>query len=140
MRSFEEFKALFDEDLLPHLEELKRELSWRNIFQFGIVIALAIILIVLFVLIAMELVAIWVVVLLSIFLIAVAIWQVRKLADRRDVQLRYKKIVNSKLIEFAAPRGEYNPDGFVPYKDFLESELFKREPDYYKGEDLLWIV
>lgn len=137
MRSFEEFNALFDEDLLPHLEELKRELSWRNIFQFGIVIALAIVLIVLFVLIAMELVAIWAVVLLSIFLIAGSIWQVRKLADRRDIQLRYKKTVNSKLIEFVAPRGEYDPNGFVPYKEFLESELFKREPDYYKGEDLL---
>ncbi|WP_375558913.1 DUF3137 domain-containing protein [Bernardetia sp. OM2101] len=137
MRSFAEFKALFDEDLLPHLEDLKNELSWRNIFQFGIVIALAIILIVLFVLIAMEMVAVWAVILLSIFLIAGAIWQVRKLADRRDIQIRYKKLVNSKLIEFVAPRGEYDSDGFVPYKDFLDSELFKREPDYYGGDDLL---
>jgi len=137
MRSFAEFKALFDEDLLPQLEELKRELSWRNIFQFGIVIALAIILSILFVLIAMELVAIWAVVILSIFLIAGAIWQVRNLADRRDIQLRYKKTVNSKLIEFVAPRGEYDSEGFVPYSDFLDSELFKREPDYYGGDDLL---
>lgn len=137
MRSFEEFKALFDEDLLPALEELKRELSWRNIYQFGIVIALAIILIILFVLIAMEILAIWAVILISIILIGLSIWQVRKLADRRDIQLRYKKTVNSKLIEFVAPRGEYNADGFVPYSEFLESELFKREPDYYKGEDLL---
>lgn len=137
MRSFAEFKALFDEDLLPQLEELKTELSWRNIFQFGIIIALAVILIVLFVLIAMELVAIWAVVLLSIFLIAGSIWQVRKLADRRDIQIRYKKTVNSKLIEFVAPRGEYNSDGFVPYSDFFDSELFKREPDYYGGDDLV---
>ncbi len=137
MRSFAEFKALFDEDLLPHLEDLKKEISWRNMLQFGIVIALAAILIVLFVLIAMELLAIWMVVVLSVFLIAGAIWQVRKLADRRDIQIRYKKIVNSKLIEFVAPRGEYNSDGFVSYKDFLDSELFKREPDFYGGDDLL---
>ena len=137
MRSFAEFKALFDDDLLPHLEELKKELSWRNILQFGIVIVLAAILIVLFVLIAMELVAIWAVVLLSVVLIAGAIWQVKKLADRRDIQIRYKKTVNSKLIEFVAPRGEYRSEGFVPYSDFLESELFKREPDYYGGEDLV---
>lgn len=137
MRSFEEFKALFDEDLLPELEALKNELSWRNIFQFGIVIALAVILIVLFVMIAMELIAIWAVVLLSIFLIAGAIWQVRKLADRRDIQMRYKKTVNSKLIEFVAPRGEYDSEGFVSYSDFLDSELFKREPDYYGGDDLV---
>jgi hypothetical protein len=137
MRSFAEFKALFDEDLLPQLEELKNELFWRNIFQFGIIVALAAILIVLFVLIAMEIVAIWAVVLLSIFLITGAIWQVRKLADRRDIQIRYKKTVNSKLIEFVAPRGEYNSDGFVPYSDFLDSELFKREPDYYGGDDLV---
>ncbi len=137
MRSFAEFKALFDEDLLPHLEDLKKELSWRNILQFGIVIALAAILIVLFVLIVMELVAIWVVIILSVFLIAGAIWQVRKLADRRDIQLRYKKTVNSKLIEFVAPRGDYNSDGFVSYSDFVDSELFKREPDFYGGDDLV---
>lgn len=137
MRSFAEFKALFDEDLLPELQSIKRELSWRNTLQFGIVIALAVILSVLFVLIAMEIVAIWAVVILSILLIAGAIWQVRKLADRTDIQMRYKKTVNSKLIEFVAPRGEYNPNGFVPYKDFLESDLFKREPDFYGGDDLL---
>ena len=137
MRSFSEFKALFDDELLPELQSLKRELSWRNILQFGIVIALGAILSVLFVLIAMEIVPIWAVVVLSVFLIAGAIWQVKKLADRRDIQLRYKKIVNSKLIEFVAPRGEYNPEGFVPYKDFYESELFKREPDFYGGDDLL---
>jgi hypothetical protein len=137
MRSFAEFEALFNEDLLPLLEELKNELSWRNIFQFGIVIALAIILVVLFVLIAMEIVPIWAVVLLSICLIALSIWQVRKLADRRDIQIRYKKTVNSKLIDFVAPRGEYHPDSFVPYSDFVDSQLFKREPDYYGGDDLL---
>ena len=137
MRSFEEFKALFDEDLLPQLEELKNELSWRNIFQFGIVIALAVILIVLFVLIVMEVIPIWFVVVLSILLIALAIWQVRKLADRREFQIRYKKAVNSKLIEFVAPRGEYDSEGFVPYSDFFDSELFKREPDYYGGDDLV---
>ncbi len=137
MRSFREFKALFDEDLLPHLEVIKKDISWRNALQFGIVVALAAILIVFFVLIAMDLLAIWVVILVSIFLIAGAIWQVRKLADRRDIQLRYKKTVNSKLIEFVAPRGEYNADGFVPYKDFLDSELFKREADYYGGDDLV---
>lgn len=137
MRSFAEFKALFDDDLLPLLEDIKRELSWRNILQFGIVIALAAILIVLFVLIAMELIQIWMVIVLSIFLIAGAIWQVRKLADRRDIQIRYKKTVNSKLIEFVAPRGEYHPDGFVSYSDFVDSELFKREPDFYGGDDLL---
>ena len=137
MRSFSEFKALFDEDLLPDLEALKKELSWRNILQFGIVIALAAVLIVLFVLIAMELIAIWVVVLISIFLIAGAIWQVRKLANRTELKLRYKKTVNSKVIEFVAPRAEYNPEGFVPYSDFLDSELFKREPDYYGGDDLV---
>lgn len=119
------------------MEDLKKELSWRNILQFGIIIALAAILIVLFVLIAMEIVAIWAVILLSVFLIAGAIWQVHKLADRRDIQLRYKKTVNSKLIEFVAPRGEYSSDGFVSYSDFVDSELFKREPDFYGGDDLL---
>lgn len=137
MRSFSEFKALFDDDLLPSLEDLKKELSWRNIFQFGIIIVLGAILFILFVLIAMELIAVWVVILISIFLIAGAIWQVRKLADRRDIEVRYKKVVNSKLIEFVAPRGEYHSEGFVPYKDFLASELFQREPDYYGGDDLL---
>lgn len=135
MRSFSEFKALFDDDLLPDLEALKKELSWRNIFQFGIVIALAAILIVLFVLIAMEIIPIWLVIIVSILLIAGAIWQVRKLADRRYIQMRYKKTVNSKLIEFVAPRGDYNSAGFVPYSDFVDSELFQREPDYYGGED-----
>ncbi len=137
MRSFREFKALFDEDLLPDLEALKRELSWRNILQFGIVIALAAILGVFFVLIAMEILAIWVVILLSILLIAGAIWQVKKLADRTDIKLRYKKTVNSKLVEFVAPRGEYDPNGFVSYSDFFDSELFKREPDFYGGDDLV---
>ncbi len=137
MRSFSEFIALFDEDLLPELEALKKELSWRNIFQFGIVIALAAILIVLFVLIAMEIIPIWGVIIVSILLIAGAIWQVRKLADRRDIQMRYKKTVNAKLIDFVAPRGNYNPNGFVPYSDFVDSELFKREPDFYGGDDFV---
>jgi hypothetical protein len=49
----------------------------------------------------------------------------------------FKWRVLTRLVKFVSPELEYHPERFISEAEFRQSLLFQREPDRYRGEDLI---
>ncbi|MFW5799531.1 MAG: DUF3137 domain-containing protein [Spirochaetota bacterium] len=48
---------------------------------------------------------------------------------------KFKKEIIDKIVKFIDPVLEYNPEDYITKSEYMNSELFKKNPDRYKGED-----
>lgn len=56
----------------------------------------------------------------------------------RQYRFEYKERVIRKIIRFINPDLTFEPSGSIPVDTFIASSLFKKEPNWYRGEDLVY--
>ncbi|MEN8127650.1 MAG: DUF3137 domain-containing protein [Planctomycetota bacterium] len=136
MKSYDEFKAFYSEELLQEIEQLE---STRGAYLlksiFAIICTLAIFFVVWILLpplIRNKSFTWYAPLLCFIFingLILKWIW--------RGFRSRFKERIIQKLLHFIDPSLQYHPDRYISEYDFDRSDLFLQSYNRYKGDDLI---
>lgn len=137
MKSFDEFKQFFKEEVAGDLEGLEKRR--RNMFlqrvRLGLIVAglifghLALIFFGAF--------TPYSIFITLIFMPLLGFLVYRKLYIDESVPADYKETVVKKMLAFVDDSLSYEAEGFVPYADFEASKLFSPHPDHYTGDDLI---
>src|SRR5690625_4026926 len=56
---------------------------------------------------------------------------------KEKIEAKVKVYVIDKLVRFMNPNFTYDPDGYVPQKDFNDTLVFRNKADVYLGDDLI---
>lgn len=138
MRTFDEFQRFAGTDLFPALQLLENEreiLKKRYLVpEILIWIGFACIVAVMFFVGKLW----WIVGICALACLVYGIIHSTQAAkEKRTFRSRYKDRVIAPIIAFIDPGLHFLPHDYIPEHLFIESSLFMRTPDRYKGEDLV---
>lgn len=137
MKTREELKKYFDEQLLPELKELESKRK-NTVFK---ILLLAAVLFIVFVLISIlsfvvdnsgSLCGVVLCCPLPLFLVIFALgygWL------KKDYVKDYKQKVIQKIVKFIDPNLEYSHEKTIPRSTFVRSQMFLQTPERFSGED-----
>lgn len=140
MKTFEEFEAFYNSELISNLKEIDkvRKKNLRDglictfIFLAAIGGSVAVIL-------AAELSNGWKVgIIIGLLVIAVVLCIPSfKRLSKYNYKSRFKKKVIEPIIHFISDDLSYSPKNFISQQDFINSRLFLQKIDRYKGDDFV---
>lgn len=131
MKSPEELKKLYEQELKPQLEGIeKQRKKIKRFFVLAILFATGI-----FIAPNFFLRPGWVIVLCIIAALPFLIIGIIKYTDYRKI---FKKEVVTKIINLINPDYEYHPDRHIEGNDFISSEIFKTRYDRLRGDDYIY--
>ncbi|GAB4339791.1 MAG: hypothetical protein OHK0038_19100 [Flammeovirgaceae bacterium] len=135
MKTFEEFKQHFEANVKPAMEELesKRQVMHRKKLELGGIAAVAIILN--GVLTFFEALHPYTFIFTSFLAPVAAFLAFKHHFFDPTISQQYKDKVVREMITFIDPLLTYEPEKFIEYNDFADSELFPLKPDIYLGDD-----
>lgn len=134
MKSPEEFKAFYDRELLPTLQQLDRD---RKQLIFGSFkwIGLGLIPFVLSLIISAGQGSIFM--LFAGLGIAAVIYYIKNYKKVGEIKSRFKQEVIAKMIQSIGPSLSYSPTGMISSSDYHKSKLYLDSINRYKGDDLV---
>lgn len=134
MKTKEEFKRFYDEDLFPlimGLESKRRNIAYKFILS-GIVSLFS-----LFFGISFSLKENSFLPLAAALTISTIIWLIVYNIFFKKYAEEFKSVVIQKIVFFADEGLRYASEGFLPLDSFISSGIFRRTPDKYSGDDLV---
>jgi hypothetical protein len=135
MKSFEEFKQHFEANVKPTMEELesKRKAMHRKRLELGGIAAIAIILNGL--LTFFDALHPYTFIFTSFIAPIAAFLAFKYHFFDATIPEQFKNKIVKEMIIFIDPLLQYEPEKYIEYNDFFESELFPLKPDIYSGDD-----
>jgi hypothetical protein len=135
MKTFEEFKQHFEANVKPAMEELesKRQAMHRKRLELGGIAAIAIILN--GILTFFDALHPYTFIFTSFIAPVAAFLAFKYHFFDATISQQYKDKVVKEMISFIDPLLQYEPEKFIEYNEFFESELFPLKPDIYLGDD-----
>lgn len=138
MRSFKDFQAFVNANLMPMLKALEQErLFIKKMYLiprfFASIGAL------------LFLVAIhffreqwWLLAMAALTSPVLPYYFIEETENKlEEFRSRYKELIIIPMLNFISPELKYNPDGRILLKHFVSSSIFTRFPERYYGEDLI---
>ncbi|MCR9171291.1 MAG: DUF3137 domain-containing protein [bacterium] len=141
MKTIEEFKQFYDTDLQPTLQalELKRKKAVKLVAFLVVAVVGAVVLALgastLFPSENLKYVGIGVSALAGIVFIVVFAIKINR--AKKAIKLEYKQEVIKEMIAFVDPNLTYTATGSISEGAFNGSKIFLKDPDRYKGDDLI---
>ncbi|AZQ62404.1 DUF3137 domain-containing protein [Flammeovirga pectinis] len=137
MKSFEEFKAFFKENIKPQLEDLeaKRFQMHNKRLQFGGLTFLMIF--IAWILVYLNQIHDYGLYFMCIFApFASHLYFKNNFLDE-TIEEEYKELVVREMIRFMDPSLHYEPEDFIPINEWIRSGVDPLIPDIYTGDDLI---
>jgi hypothetical protein len=133
IKSIEELKSFYDTILmsdLTKLEEARKKIANKIVMLYlGLGLAITVSIILFFIIHFFALI---------IFIPAIIGGSILYSKITKGYVSEFKTSVILKIIKFIDPNLEYNPNQCIPMNIYMESKLFKRTPDRYNGDDLVY--
>ncbi len=136
MESLENLKELYTSKLSHELKSLE---SFRKEIVFRLIISILIFLTgILLIITGIGTQVLFVLGLVFIFLFIVSLWFTNKKFKRYKID--FKNNVVKKIVELIDAKWKYEPGSFINQSEYVQSGLFKKPWDRYRGDDLIYGV
>lgn len=136
MKSYDEFKAFYSEELLAELLELdgiRKRILVKSAAMTIVILALA----GLFSLFCWAELVEDLEIALFFWILCGGVWYAAIRFFARDYRSNFKQMIIEPLIHFIDPNLSYTPDGFIDLLIFRRADIFQRYVNEYDGEDLV---
>ncbi len=135
MKSTKELKSLYDNQLKHALQSIEGE---RMVLRKKYIIGLSgiIIPLLVFFLFKYEL-TVWYIILIFAIVAPFMYFTIQLEKVKQPYRKKFKLTVVKHIINLINPEWNYNSEGMIPRKDFEACNLFSKNADKYKGDDLV---
>lgn len=138
MKTLEELKEFYHVDLGGHLyelEEQRRSITKKISIMLGTCLFIALVGGVCFLL---ALIPIAIGIFIVDVIVAVVWYFVFIHTEKKTFVYEFKRKVIKSIVKFISEDLDFNPTKCIPQHTYMQSTLFKKTPDRYKGEDLVF--
>ncbi|NLR90549.1 DUF3137 domain-containing protein [Flammeovirga agarivorans] len=137
MKTFEEFKSYFVENIKPQLEvlEKKRYAMHNKRLQFGGLTFLLIF--IAWILVYLDQVNMYGLYFMCLFAPYASHVYFQNNFHDSSIEIEYKELVVREMMRFMDSTLKYDPTGFIPLEDWIASGVHPLIPDKYIGDDLI---
>ena len=139
MKNLAEFQSFFEETLAPALEEVEarrkglRKAGWISFLTGVIIVFVHFAILYLF-----SLDDYYWTLAITLLITPPAIYFIFRNKFYDDtIAPEFKDIAVRQMVSFMSDALDYDPDGYVPYEEFQDSELYPLVPDHYIGDDFM---
>lgn len=137
MKDLEEFESFYQSGLLPNLMGLEERRTFMKERATRVIVIAGSIVFVHWALIFIGLVHPYTLGITLLATPAAAYYYYRNYFFDAQIPHDFKDIAVARIVQYVDPSLEYDPNGFIPFQAFRDSQLFMRAPDHYSGDDFI---
>lgn len=139
MKTLDEFRQFYTSDLIPVLNELevKRKKGMRLVLFLVLTLVASVVAALISLVSAPEIKTILIMIIAITGLVLIVIFSVKLSSIRKIIKKEYKQRIIKAMIAFVDPKLNYKPEGRISEGTFKRSKIFLKDPDRYKGDDLV---